>query len=491
MFWDIENCPPPKGMRGTLVIDRLRSHLQERGAIRQVYAYGELSEFPQLLRVGLQRSGVHLIDTPHTGRKDVADFMIVTDMVMFAFDNPPPQTIVLVAGDIDYVYALSRLKLRGYRVGLVLPPVGANKDLIDIADFVLEWVDIMGTGVREEGKALRYEPLLVTLRELADKGQAQPTRETVADYLDEKYPNWRQTSTFDNLNDYLKSAEDDGWVIVQRSDDTTVVMLREEGAAAEEQVSLEDRFEPLVRVLDDLHEEGYAEAELALVGIRLREHLPDPLKALGVSRLKEYVLEAQAAGIVTVRADGLQNYVSLKTHDRRVPHDNRKVQALALLDRALESLRDDMIMPTDRAVIGRMTELGGGWRIEHSGFDSFDSLIAAAGGEGRVMVMMRGGRRVIFPAAGEFEYFDPEKDEEFTGEQWDALESYLRSHPSIITRGRYYFARRVQRAEIPAFEGMPLGKLIVLVQMAINRGWLVVAGPYLRVGSTFLSRDVF
>ena len=81
VFWDIENYAPPSKMKGTLVEKKLREPIREMGPIRRIFAYAEQSGFPEDLRMELQRSGIHLIDTPH-GRygKDAADQMIITDM---------------------------------------------------------------------------------------------------------------------------------------------------------------------------------------------------------------------------------------------------------------------------------------------------------------------------------------------------------------------------------------------------------------------------
>ena len=64
-------------------------------------------------------------------------------MLTYAIDNPAPATIVLISGDRDFVYAVSVLRLRRYRVVLVAPNT-AHASLKSQATTVLDWeTDIM------------------------------------------------------------------------------------------------------------------------------------------------------------------------------------------------------------------------------------------------------------------------------------------------------------------------------------------------------------
>lgn len=64
-------------------------------------------------------------------------------MLTYAIDNPAPATIVLISGDRDFVYAISVLRLRKYRVVIVAPKT-AHTSLKCQASVVLDWdTDIM------------------------------------------------------------------------------------------------------------------------------------------------------------------------------------------------------------------------------------------------------------------------------------------------------------------------------------------------------------
>ncbi|KAH9299350.1 hypothetical protein KI387_031032, partial [Taxus chinensis] len=146
ILWDIENCPIPSEVRAEDVAGNirlaLRVHPAIRGAVTLFSAYGDFNNFPRKLREGCQRTGVNLIDVPN-GKKDAADKAILVDMFLFALDNPPPSTILLISGDVDFAPALHKLGQRGYTVVLVIPSgVGVSSALCSAGRFVWDWPSV-------------------------------------------------------------------------------------------------------------------------------------------------------------------------------------------------------------------------------------------------------------------------------------------------------------------------------------------------------------
>ncbi|OSD02824.1 hypothetical protein PYCCODRAFT_309673 [Trametes coccinea BRFM310] len=142
-----ENCTPPCNVPGYDVVNNIRQVAHEYGSVKLFKAYLELSEQSSSKSIGLrselQSCGVSLTDCPHNGRKDVADKMMIVDMLTYAIDNPAPATIILISGDRDFVYAVSVLRLRRYRV-VVVAPFTAHDSLKSQATAVLDWqADIM------------------------------------------------------------------------------------------------------------------------------------------------------------------------------------------------------------------------------------------------------------------------------------------------------------------------------------------------------------
>lgn len=153
ILWDIENCPVPGEVNAEDVAGNIRIALREHphvGAVTMFSAYGDFNHFPRKVREGCQRTGVNLIDVPN-GKKDAADKAILVDMFLFALDNPPPSTIFLITGDVDFAPALHKLGQRGYVVVLVIPDgVGVSSALRGAGRFVYDWPCLCrGEGLRD------------------------------------------------------------------------------------------------------------------------------------------------------------------------------------------------------------------------------------------------------------------------------------------------------------------------------------------------------
>lgn len=59
-------------------------------------------------------------------------------MLTFAIDTPPPATVILISGDRDFVYAVSVLRFRLYRV-VVIAPLTAHFSLTSLASEARDW----------------------------------------------------------------------------------------------------------------------------------------------------------------------------------------------------------------------------------------------------------------------------------------------------------------------------------------------------------------
>ncbi|KAG9152095.1 hypothetical protein Leryth_017666 [Lithospermum erythrorhizon] len=159
ILWDIENCPVPSDVRSDNIAGNIRMALRVhpviKGAVTLFSAYGDFNAFPRRLREGCQRTGVKLVDVPN-GRKDAADKAILVDMFLFALDNPPPSTIMLISGDVDFAPALHILGQRGYTVILAIPSnTFVSSALSNAGRFVWDWPSVArGEGFVPHVKAL-------------------------------------------------------------------------------------------------------------------------------------------------------------------------------------------------------------------------------------------------------------------------------------------------------------------------------------------------
>lgn len=462
-------------MRGIAVEKQLRKALRQYGRIYQVNAYAEMTKIPEKLRMELQRSGVHLIDTPHVKEKEVADFMIITDMYVFAHKNEPPQRVALISGDSGYAYSLAKLRQLDYEVVLIVPPSGVSSILREQADIILEWNEIMD--IQEavlEDTELRYEPLLKVIEDLNEMGVDEPTLSEIEQLLSTKYPTWSKTSGYETISEYIESAESSGLVVKYSKDTISRLRITEdESEDIDYTTSDSNRFKPLRTALAQLGDKDNHEPELAIIGVILRTLMTDPLEKLGVSRLKDYVMEAEEAGIVNVRQDGLQYYVTLKAEGPEDKLTFEEKETLDLFELALDSLKEELIMPTPRTIVGRMSALRPQWSLARSTYTDESHLLSEAQKNRSIITKAVGSSLVIFPSTGEFDYIDvTDSTNPYTPNQWIAFYDYLLANKDKWVKGRYAYAWRIRNSEIEELKDLKLGHLIHMVQIAINEASL-------------------
>ncbi|KAJ7597844.1 NYN domain-containing protein [Mycena floridula] len=189
IFWDYENCHASATISGYELAESIRNVAHQHGPVKVFKAYMEISEQTSsrglALRSELQTSGVSLTDCPHAGRKDVADKMMMVDMLAHAIDNPGPYTFILISGDRDFAYAAAVLRLRQYRVVVISPTLPAvHASLKSQASLCLDWtIDIMSKlagavispqHVRRESAPVSAAPKPVEPIVIPEKPQAPP-----------------------------------------------------------------------------------------------------------------------------------------------------------------------------------------------------------------------------------------------------------------------------------------------------------------------------
>ncbi|MFV2016721.1 MAG: NYN domain-containing protein, partial [Candidatus Heimdallarchaeota archaeon] len=350
----LENCPPAKGTDSVAIISLIREKLMEHGPIKQISGYADLSRIPEYLKSSLQSSGVHLIDVPST-HKDAADKMIISDLVIFAVDNPAPQTLILISGDQDFAYPIAKLRLRGYRIIVIVPPGGAAEGLKRQADQVFEWTEFSTPyssdeiASEEARESLAFEPLLIAINYLQDQGHEKPSLAQLGKIIHHLSPQWKQIGV-NTLTEYVDKAKEEGLVITGGPPAHPWVAL--ERQTPYNNLNFEDvndKFEPLIDILDQAEDENILEPELAWVGSQLRFIFPDWRYKTGYNKLIDYITGAVENRVISIRHDGLQNYISkLENYDKNKKSIISKTlnSDIKLLFSAWESLRKDELLPT-------------------------------------------------------------------------------------------------------------------------------------------------
>lgn len=293
IFWDVDNCAPPTGSSGRSVALAVRTAIQglNVGPIVSFKAYLELSSETQApnaaqvqLRSELQGCGVSLIDTPKSGRKDVADKMIITDILAAAIDQPAPATVVLISGDRDFAYPLGILRNRGYNVVLVTPPIGAPPILEASANVVMSWrQDVLGVQTNKDGKPYSA---------YSNAGPHTPSKQA----------------------HYHTAASHAPSIPTQNGSSVP----KPPGALTHQDRRPSDRtfqlFEPLIKLLEQIKKEGNPKPLRSAVAARLVQQDRGIFVRAGAAKWAEYAAVAEAAGIVTLGSNGQAGYewVSLR-----------------------------------------------------------------------------------------------------------------------------------------------------------------------------------
>ena len=85
----VENCPTPSNITGLTIANNIFVLASHFGSVKLFKAYLEIAELPVsrsvAIRSELQCSGVSLVDCPHNGRKEVADKMMLGQIMSYWF----------------------------------------------------------------------------------------------------------------------------------------------------------------------------------------------------------------------------------------------------------------------------------------------------------------------------------------------------------------------------------------------------------------------
>ncbi|KAJ3023060.1 hypothetical protein HKX48_004369 [Thoreauomyces humboldtii] len=120
VYWDIENLAIPSDLSASETVNRIKAGLRSYGLMKStIQVYGEHKQPAKYKRADLVQSGCSFLDTPHDGTKEIADKLLIADVLFWAMDHPPPVKIVLMCGDKDLSYVIARLCDRKFFVVLV------------------------------------------------------------------------------------------------------------------------------------------------------------------------------------------------------------------------------------------------------------------------------------------------------------------------------------------------------------------------------------
>ncbi|KAF7295107.1 NYN domain-containing protein [Mycena indigotica] len=137
------------------------------------------------LRSELQSSGVSLVDCLDNVRQDIANRMVMVDMLVHAMDHPHT-TFILISGHQEFAYVVSILRLRKFEV--VVISTSAHPSLTSQASISLDWDKHIMDYPAADSSTTSSSP---TTRPVELNGNASPIR---SDHF--KTPPLRPVDTF-------------------------------------------------------------------------------------------------------------------------------------------------------------------------------------------------------------------------------------------------------------------------------------------------------
>lgn len=150
IFWDVENVAIPRDISGQRAGEMLKKAVSSLGNPLVCNAYFE-STGPNMgmsKRQHLQQCGWNLMDVPHLSKKEVADKVMIVDILLFVLDHADKNcTVCLVSDDTDFSYLLAKLKVYPLVKTVVITKSSLSENwklLTMFADVSMRWgADIM------------------------------------------------------------------------------------------------------------------------------------------------------------------------------------------------------------------------------------------------------------------------------------------------------------------------------------------------------------
>ncbi|XP_062144310.1 uncharacterized protein LOC133851756 isoform X3 [Alnus glutinosa] len=146
VWWDIENCPVPKGCDPNAIAQNISSALVKMNYCGplSISAYGDTHRIPASTQHALSSTGIAINHVP-AGVKDASDKKILVDILFWAVDNPAPANFMLISADRDFSNALHQLRMRRYNI-LLAQPQKASVPLMSAAKTLWLWTSLSAGG---------------------------------------------------------------------------------------------------------------------------------------------------------------------------------------------------------------------------------------------------------------------------------------------------------------------------------------------------------
>jgi hypothetical protein len=453
VFWDIENCAVPSGMKGVHVVHAIRQFALQRGILKNISAFANFKLLKEKLRADMQESGVVLHDIV-TSKANSSDLAILVEILKVVIDHKPPHCIILISGDRDFANVISTLTFRKYKVVLIYSPQ-ASGVLRNTATESVSWNELLKRGgkpfnpsevpfVQPGPFTDRFQPLVKILSSFGGYQVKWTDLGNIVPYDKLGYP---------KLSHYLFAAEEAGLVKCGTTNNMPWVSMVNGTTPTQ--------MPPLLSITKKLS---------VSPGLSPAYRSPSPVHILAPPAMStaSMNLATNNTGLSSL-GNGIPlvpSFTSTSTY--RPPNVDRNL-VVTQLQAAIDSLKKDYFKPTETTLQKRIRELNLPLPISLDWEDIVDIAKTHY-----FSVEGEKPNRTIFPPQGSFEGADPNHPRDnYPYAWWKAVHQFLIDvHPTAQT-GRYGFAVYLKEKGPPEVRDMPLGIITEVVQMALDRQLLV------------------
>ncbi|KAL6870745.1 hypothetical protein ACP4OV_014593 [Aristida adscensionis] len=163
VWWDFHKCRLPQGVDACRLAPRVTAALRRagvRGPV-EITAFGDVNHLQRAEQEALAATGVAFSHVPSSG-KDGSDRSIMTDLIYWIAQNPPPAHFFLISADKEFANVLHRLRMSNYNILLASPDAG-SRVIRSAATYMWTW-DTLAKGGHGDDLLLKPKnPALMAL----------------------------------------------------------------------------------------------------------------------------------------------------------------------------------------------------------------------------------------------------------------------------------------------------------------------------------------
>ncbi|KAG7607303.1 putative NYN domain, limkain-b1-type, meiosis regulator and mRNA stability factor 1 [Arabidopsis thaliana] len=158
VWWDFENCHLPSGANVFKLAQTITSAVRIcgiKGPIT-ITAYGDMIQLSRTNQEALFATGINLTHVPQGG-KNSTDRSLITEIMCWVSQNPPPAHLFLISSDSDFANVLHRLRMRNYNILLACYEETTLGVLCSAASIMWDW-DALVRGQNPTAKHFNQPP---------------------------------------------------------------------------------------------------------------------------------------------------------------------------------------------------------------------------------------------------------------------------------------------------------------------------------------------